>query len=66
MDAQQRQELIEFLRDNLRVEISCGHDGCGSPEVHVYLSLCGEEISSSRDWLPSPSSFECGDSWPGC
>lgn len=65
MDAQQRQELIEFLRDNLQVEVSCGHDGCGSPEVHVYLSLCGEEISSSRDWLPSPSSFECDDSWPG-
>ena len=24
MDAKQQQELIEFLRDNLKVEISCG------------------------------------------
>ena len=53
MDAQQRQELIEFLRDNLQVKVSCGYDGCRTPEVHVYLLLCGEKISSSCDWLPS-------------
>lgn len=66
MDAQQQQELIDFLRDNLQVEVSCGCDGCGDPEVQVTVSLCGEEISSSRDWLPSQSSFDCGDDWPGC
>ena len=52
MDAQQQQELIEFLRNNLEVKVSCGYDGCDSPGVTVYISMCGETISSSHDWLP--------------
>lgn len=65
MDAKQQQELIEFLRDNLKVEISCGCDGCGDPTVEVTVSLGGQQISSSRDNLPSPSSFYRGGDWPG-
>ena len=57
MDAQQQQELIEFLRNNLEVKVSCGYDGCDSPGVTVYISMCGETISSSHDWLPHPESF---------
>ena len=58
MAAQQQQELIDFLRNNLQVEVSCE-----DLAVQVTVSLCGEEISTSRDWLPSLSSFECGDMW---
>lgn len=65
MDAKQQQELIEFLRDNLKVEISCGCDGCGDQTVEVTVSLGGQQISSSRDNLPSPSSFYRGVYWPG-
>lgn len=62
MDAKQQQELIEFLRDNLKVEISCG---CVDPMVQVTISLCGKQISSSCDYLPSPSVFDRGGDWPG-
>ena len=65
MDAKQ-QELIEFLRDNLKVEVSCGCDGCGDPTVEVTVSLGGQQISSSRDNLPSPSAFDRSGDWPGC
>ena len=54
MDVQQQQELIEFLRNNLEVKVSCGYDGCESPGVTVYISMCGETISSSHDWPPHP------------
>ena len=49
MDAKQQQELIDFLRDNLKVEVSCGGIG---PTVEVTVSLGGKQISSSCDYLP--------------
>lgn len=49
MDAKQQQDLIEFLRDNLKVEVLCGGIG---PTVQVTISLGGEQISSSCDYLP--------------
>ena len=66
MDAKQQQELIEFLRDNLKVEVSCRCDGCSAPTVEVTVSLCGHQISSSHDYLPSPSSYDKYGYWPGC
>ena len=65
MDAKQQEELIEFLRDNLKVEISCECGGCGEPTVQVTVSLGGKQISFSRDYLPSPLAFDRGGDWPG-
>lgn len=69
MDATQQQELIEFLRDNLKVEVSCRCDGCCATTVEVTVSLCGHQISQSHDYLPAPSSYDkCGYwpiGWPG-
>lgn len=65
MDAQQ-QELIDFLRNNLQVELSGGCDVCGDLTVQVTISLCGQEITSSSIDLPYPSSFDHGDAWPRC
>lgn len=62
MDAKQQEELIEFLRDNLKVEVSCGGI---DPTVQVTISLGGKQISSSCDYLPSPSAFDRGGDWPG-
>lgn len=61
MDAKQ-QELIEFLRDNLKVEVSCG---CVDPTVQVTVSLGGKQISSSCDYLHFQSAFDRGGDWPG-
>ena len=61
MEAKQQQELIEFLRDNLKVEVSCGSY---DPTIQVTVSLCGKQISSSCDYL-SPSVFDRGGDWPG-
>ena len=62
MDAKQQEELIDFLRDNLKVEVSCG--SC-DPTIQVTVSLCGKQISSSCDYLPSPSVFDRRGDWHG-
>ena len=45
------QELIKFLKENLKVNIWCDYDGCYSPQVNVNIVLCDEEIYSSSDYL---------------
>lgn len=45
------QDLIKFLKENLKVEIWCDYDGCGSPQVNVSVILCNKEIHSSSDYL---------------
>ena len=47
-----KQELIQFLKDNLKVSIWCDYDGCDTPQVNVGLYLGDEEISKSSDYLP--------------
>ena len=46
-----KQELIEFLKENLKVNIWCDYGGCDSPQVNVSITLCDEEIHSSSDYL---------------
>lgn len=46
-----KQELIQFLKENLKVNIWCDYDGCDSPQVNVNITLCDEEIHSSSDYL---------------
>ena len=48
-----KQELIQFLKDNLKINIWCDYDGCDSPQVNVSLYLGDEEISTASDYLPS-------------
>ena len=47
------QELIQFLKENLKVEIWFDYEGCdsGHAQVNVSLILCKEEICSSSDYL---------------
>lgn len=45
------QELIKFLKENLKVSIWCDYDGCNSPQVNVSIILCDEEIHSSSSYL---------------
>ena len=47
-----KEDLIKFLKENLKVDIWCDCGCCGSSRVNVSLSLCGEEIDSSSDFLP--------------
>ena len=46
-----KEELIQFLKENFEIEVWCDHDGCYSPRVNVRLSLCGETIKESSDYL---------------
>ena len=48
-----KQELIQYLKDNLKVDIWCDYDGCDTPQVNVSLYLGDKEISTSSDYLPS-------------
>lgn len=45
-----KEELIKFLKDNLKVEVKTDSDG----DINVILFLCDEEIS--RDWTSVPKS----------
>ena len=47
-----KEDLIKFLKENLKVDIWCDCGCCGSSRVNVSISLCGEEIDSSSDFLP--------------
>ena len=47
----EKDELIKFLKKNLKVGVQCNYDGCGSPQVNVSIILCDEEIHSSSDYL---------------
>lgn len=51
MKIMNKDELIKFLKDNLKINVWCDYDGCGSPQVNVSLDLCGEEIHRSSDYL---------------
>ncbi len=46
-----KQELINFLKENLKIEIWCDYDGCDSARVNVGLYLCDEEINTSSDYI---------------
>jgi len=46
-----KDELIQFLKKNLKINVWCNYDGCDSPQVNVSLDLCGEEIHRSSDYL---------------
>lgn len=46
-----KQELIEFLKENLVVNVWCDYDGCGSPQVNVGIYLGEEVIDESSDYL---------------
>jgi hypothetical protein len=46
-----KEELIQFLRENLKIEVWCGHDACDSHIVEVSLYLGDEEISTSSGYL---------------
>lgn len=46
-----KEELIQFLKENLKIEIWCDYDGCYSPQVNVSISLGTYLISESRDYL---------------
>lgn len=43
-----REELIDFLRENLTININRDQDYYSYPHIEVTLSLCGEQISSSQ------------------
>lgn len=47
-----KEELIDFLKSNLKIEIWCDYDGCDSPQVNVSINLGDVEISQSSDYLP--------------
>ena len=46
-----REELVSFLKENLKVDVWCDYDGCSSPQVNINLMLCGEIICKSQDYL---------------
>lgn len=46
-----KQELIQFLKENLTISVWRDCDGCDTPQVNVSLYLGGEEISKSSDYL---------------
>lgn len=43
-----REELIDFLRENLTIEISRDQDYYSYPHIEVKLMLCGQLIDSSQ------------------
>lgn len=46
-----KQELIEFLKENLSVNVWCDYDGCDSPQVNVGIYIGEEVINESSDYL---------------
>lgn len=46
-----KEELINFLEENLSINVECDYDGCGSPEVRVSISLGTHLICESSDYL---------------
>ena len=47
----EKEELIKFLKENLKICVWCDYDGCDSPQVNVALYFGEEEISKSSDYL---------------
>lgn len=45
------ENLREFLKEHLSIQVSCDYDGCDTPQVTVSLYLDNEEISTSSDYL---------------
>jgi hypothetical protein len=45
-------DLIEYLKTNLKIEVTCDSDYLGTPEVYVVLLLDGEKISESTASIP--------------
>lgn len=46
----EKQELIKFLKENLKVNVWCNYDSCGAL-VNVSITICNEEINESSDYL---------------
>ena len=45
------ENLREFLKEHLSIQVSCDYDGCDTPQVTVSLYLDNDEISTSSDYL---------------
>ena len=45
------QDLINFLKENLKVNVWCDYDGCDSPQVNVGIYIGDETINESSDYL---------------
>jgi len=52
-----REELIEFLKQNLKVEIDVGHRGSEVRYATVKLKLNGEQISEDHACLSNISIY---------
>jgi hypothetical protein len=48
IDTDQRFELIQFLRDNMTIEISRDQEYYSYPYIEVKLKVCGQLIDSSQ------------------
>lgn len=46
-----KEELINFLKENLSIDVDCHYDGCDSPEITVSISLGTYLICESSDYL---------------
>ena len=53
-----KQELIDFLKENLRVNVWCDYDGCDSPQVNVGIYICDEKINEASDYLLRVNQYE--------
>lgn len=45
------QELVKFLKENLKVNVWCDYDGCDSPQVNVNITIGDEKIDESSGYL---------------
>lgn len=46
-----KEELINFLKENLSIKVCCDYDGCDFPQITVSISLGTYLISKSSDYL---------------
>lgn len=45
------ENLRNFLKEHLSIQVWCDYDGCDSPQVSVGLYLDNEEIGTASDYL---------------
>jgi hypothetical protein len=48
-------KLVEFLKQHLRIAVTCHQDFLGTPQVQVSLLLDGECIATSEASIPEHS-----------
>ena len=56
-----KEELVAFLKENLKVQVSAHNDGNFNPavKVKVKLLLGDEEISSDEEYADVPRACQC-------